>query len=49
MSPPAGAATMRQSILTKGAAAMSTTEAHWAKLAFERYFLSPRKRGMVAF
>jgi NADH dehydrogenase FAD-containing subunit len=24
-------------------------QAHWAKLAFERYFLASRKRGLVAF
>jgi sulfide:quinone oxidoreductase len=28
---------------------MGGPQAHWAKLAFERYFLSSRKRGMVAF
>ncbi len=27
---------------------MSGPQAHWAKLAFERYFLTSRKRGMVA-
>jgi sulfide:quinone oxidoreductase len=27
---------------------MSGPQAHWAKLAFERYFLASRKRGMVA-
>jgi sulfide:quinone oxidoreductase len=28
---------------------MAGPQAHWAKLAFERYFLASRKRGMVAF
>ncbi len=28
---------------------MAGPQAHWAKLAFERYFLSSRKRGIVAF
>ena len=27
---------------------MGGPQAHWAKLAFERYFISSRKRGMVA-
>ena len=28
---------------------MAGPQAHWAKLAFERYFLASRKRGLVAF
>jgi sulfide:quinone oxidoreductase len=28
---------------------MGGPQAHWAKLAFERYFLSSRRRGLVAF
>jgi sulfide:quinone oxidoreductase len=28
---------------------MAGPQAHWAKLAFERYFLSSRKRGVTAF
>ena len=28
---------------------MAGPQAHWAKLAFERYFLASRKRGMLAF
>jgi hypothetical protein len=28
---------------------MSGPQAHWAKLAFERYFLSSRKRGLMPF
>jgi sulfide:quinone oxidoreductase len=27
---------------------MAGPQAHWAKLAFERYFLASRKRGIVA-
>ena len=27
---------------------MAGPQAHWAKLAFERYFLASRKRGLVA-
>jgi hypothetical protein len=28
---------------------MAGPEAHWAKLAFERYFLASRKRGLLPF
>ncbi|MCB0875825.1 MAG: NAD(P)/FAD-dependent oxidoreductase [Solirubrobacterales bacterium] len=33
---------------TPSARVMAGPQAHWAKLAFERYFMSSRKRGMVA-
>ena len=33
---------------TTRARVMAGPQAHWAKLAFERYFLASRKRGIVA-
>ncbi|MGD9736041.1 MAG: NAD(P)/FAD-dependent oxidoreductase [Solirubrobacterales bacterium] len=34
---------------TPSARVMGGPQAHWAKLAFERYFLASRKRGLTAF
>ena len=33
---------------TPSARVMAGPQAHWAKLAFERYFLASRRRGVVA-